>query len=208
MKMKIVITLILVLLPVAVFILPMLQQQQRPGGYTITTEKGPAFDQKVERVLIVASVEEQLGDVFAHSFEHSLVSALQENGVEAVYKLANQDKDADPSAADAIMRIDIKPLYLEQEEGAQGFIGTEFEVTVIHNATGKQVWHATGKVDYLKSKRTKRPGDTPGEGIRKEFAWHTTAAISWTFISEVNGRKPKPMYTATGGREYHGQRID
>ena len=208
MKKKITITLILVLLPVIPFILPMMQQQQRPGGYSITTEKDPAFDQQVERVFIVASVEEQLGDVFANSFEHSLVSALQENGVEAVYKLANQDKDADPSAADAIMRIDIKPLYLEQEEGAQGFIGTEFEVTVIHNATGKQVWHATGKVDYTKSKKPRRSGYAPHRGILKEFAWHTTAAIAWNFISEVNGKEPKPMYTNTGGREYHEQRID
>ena len=208
MKKKIAITLILVLLPVIPFILPMMQQQQRPGGYSITTKKDPAFDQQVERVFIVASVEEHLGDVFANSFEHSLVSALQENGVEAVYKLANQDKEAEPSAADATMRIDIKPLYRTQEGGYQAIVGTEFEVTVIHTATGKQVWHATGKVDYMKSKYTKRPGFTPGEGILKEFAWHTTAATAWTFISEVNGQKPKPMYTATGGREYHGQRID
>jgi len=37
---------------------------------------------------------------------------------------------------------------------------------------------------------------------------HISAAITRTFINEVNGQKPKPMYTATGGREYHGQRID
>ena len=207
MKKKITITLILVLLPVAVLILPMLQPQ-RPGGYSITTEKDSTFDQKIERVFIVASVDDHLLDVFAHSFEHSLVSALQENGVEATYKLADQEEEADPSAADATMRIDIKPLYLPHEDGAQGFIGTEFEATVIHTATGKQVWHATGIVDYLKTERTKRPGYTPGGGVRREFAWHTTAAIAWTFISEVSGRKPKPMYTNTGGREYHGQRID
>ena len=190
MKKKIAITLILVLLPVIPFILPMMQQQ-RPRGYSITTEKDPAFDQQVERVFIVAAVEEPLVDVFAHSFEHSLVSALQENGVEAVFKFAKHEKEADTSAADATMRIDIKPLYLMQEDGYQAIIGTEFEVTVIHTATGKQVWYATGKVDYLKSKYTKRPGFTAGGGIRKEFAWHTTAAIAWTFISEVNGQEPR-----------------
>ena len=207
MKKKIVITLILVLLPVAFVILPLLQKQ-RPGGYSITTDKDPAFDQKVERVNIVANVEEQLVDVFAHSFEHSLVSTLQENGVEATYKLADQNMNADPSAADATMRIEVKPLYLVQEDGFQAIIGTEFEVDLVHAASGKSVWHATGKVNYMKSKYTKRPGYTPGRGVRKEFAWHTTAAIAWTFIGEVNGQKPKPMYTNTGGREYHGQRID
>ena len=207
MKKKITITIILILAPMLPFILPMLQQQE-PGGYSISTEKDPSFEQQVERVVIIATVEEQLIDVFAHSFGHSMVSALQENGVDATFRFADHETEADTSEADATMRIAIKPLYRTQEDGYQVIVGTEFEATVIHTATGKQVWHATGKVDYLKSKRTKRPGDTPGEGIRKEFAWHTTAAISWTFISEVNGRKPKPMYTATGGREYHGQRID
>lgn len=197
MKTKIAITLILVLLPVAVLILPMLQPK-RPGGYSITTEKDPAFDQKVERVLILATVEEQLVDVFAHSFEHSLVSALQENGVDAAYNLVDHEMKAD-----ATMRIDVKPLYRKQ-----AFIGTEFEVDLVHAASGKSVWHATGKVDYLRTERTKKPGYTPGGGVLREFAWHTTAAIAWTFISEVNGQKPKPMYTNTGGREYHGQRID
>ena len=206
MKKKITITLILVLVPALLVILPMMQP--RPEGYSISTEKDPAFDQQIERVFIVANVEEQLIDVFAHSFEHSMVSALQENGVDAAFRVADHATEADTSEGDATMRIGIKPLYRTQEDGYQVIVGTEFEVTVIHTATGKQVWHATGKVDYLKSKRTKRPGDTPGEGIRKEFAWHTTEAIARTFISEVNGRKPKPMYSATGGREYHGQRID
>jgi hypothetical protein len=205
MKKKIIITLIIILAPVLFFILPLMQRSE---GYPITTEKDPAFDQKIERVFIVASVEEHLLDVFAHSFEHSMVSALLENGVDAIFKFADQEKEADTSSVDATMRIDIKPLYLPHEDEAQGFIGTEFEVTVIHTATGKQVWHATGKVDYIKPKYSERSGYKPGGGTRKEFAWHTTAAIAWTFISEVNGQKPKPMYTNTGGREYHGQRID
>jgi phosphopantetheine adenylyltransferase len=206
MKKKIIITLIIILAPVVFFILPMMMP--KPGGYPITTEKDPAFAQKIERIFIVASVEEHLIDVFAHSFEHSMVSALQENGVEAVFKFADHEQEAEPSSVDATMRIDIKPLYLAQEDGYQAIVGTEYEVTVIHTATGKQVWHATGKVDYLRSKYTKKPGYSPGGGIRKEFAWHATAAIAWTFISEVNGQKPTSMYTATGGREYHGQRID
>jgi hypothetical protein len=206
MKKKIIITLVIVLAPALFFTLPMMMQ--RSEGYSITTEKDPAFDQKIERVFIVASVEEHLIDVFAHSFEHSMVSALQENGVEVLFKFADDKKEAAAFSPDATMRIDIKPLYLAQEDGYQAIVGTEYEVTLIDTATGKQVWHATGKVDYLQSKYTKRPVYTPGGGIRKEFAWHTTAAIAWTFISEVNGQKPSPMYTATGGREYHGQRID
>ena len=93
MKKKIPITIILVL-PVALFILSM-RMPKRPRGYSITTEKDPAFDQKIERVFIVSSVEEPLVDIFANSFEHSLVSALQENGVDATYKLVAQAKDAD-----------------------------------------------------------------------------------------------------------------
>ena len=202
MKKKIAITIILVLLPVVLFIVP---QMLRPEGYSITTEKDPAFDQKVERVFIVAAVEEPLRDVFAHSFEHSLVSALQENGVEAVFRLAGHETEDEAFTADVTMRIDIKPLYRTQEDGFQAIMGTEFEVDLIHAATKKSVWHATGKVDYIK---TSRPKYSPGEGVWKEFAWHTTAAIARSFTSEVNGQKPKPMYTATGGREYHGQRID
>jgi hypothetical protein len=213
MKKKIIITLIIILAPVLLFILPLML---RPEGYSISTEKDPSFDQQVERVFIIATVEEPLIDVFAHSFEHSIASALQDNGVDAVVVLAASEtdtladykKETEAFAPDATMRIDIKPLYLAQEDGYQVIVGTEFEATVIHTATGKQVWRATGNVDYLKSKKTVRSGHAPHGGILREFAWHTTAAIAWTFISEVNGQKPKPMYTATGGREYHGQRID
>jgi hypothetical protein len=205
MKKKIIITLILILVPALLVILPMMQP--RPEGYSISTEKDPAFDQQIERVFIVANVEEQLIDVFAHSFEHSMVSAFQENGVDATFRLADHGTETDTSGADTTMRIDIKPLYLVQEGGHQAIVGTEFEVDLVHAATGKSVWHATGKVDYLKSKRTRRSG-APVGGILKEFAWHTTKAIAWTFITEVNSQEPKPMYTNTGGREYHEQRID
>ncbi|RKZ58142.1 MAG: hypothetical protein DRQ44_15015 [Gammaproteobacteria bacterium] len=213
MKKKIAITLILLLLPVAFFIQITIVPRQltimpRPKGYSITTEKDPTFDQKIERILITASVEEQLESCFASPFEQSLVSALQENGVEAVYKRAGQEQEADASSFDATMRIDLEPLYRAQKEGCRAFIGTEFEATAIHTETGKQIWHATGKVDYLKSKYTKKLGYTPGGGRRNEFAWHTTAAIAQTFISEVNGQEPKPVYTTDDGREYHGQRID
>ncbi len=202
MKTKIAITLFLVLLPLVSFIPPLLQGQ-RPGGYSITTEKDPAFGQRVQNVSIIATVDRQLADVFANSFEHSLVSALRENGVEAAFRFADQGKQNGTPAADATMQIGIKPLYRNQS-----FVGTEFEATLIHTESGKQVWHAAGKVDYLKTKRTKEPGYVPGGGVRQEFAWHTTAAIAGNFISEVNGQEPKPMYTNTGSREYHGQRID
>jgi hypothetical protein len=214
MKKKIIITLIIILAPVLLFIIPMMQQ--RPEGYSITTEKDPAFGQKVERVFVIATVDKRLKKVFVHSFEHSMASALQDNGVDTVVMLAAPEtdaladykKEAEAFAPDATMRINIKPLYRARADGYQVIVGTEFEATVIHTATEKQVWYATGKVDYLKPKYLEKPGYTAGGGIRKELAWHTTAAIARTFTTEVNGQKPKSIYTNTGSKEYHGQRID
>ncbi len=56
--------------------------------------------------------------------------------------------------------------------------------------------------------RTRKDGYEAFEGMKKEFAWHTTAAIVETFMLEVAGRESAPIYTATESRERHGQRTD
>jgi hypothetical protein len=210
MKKKIIITLIIILVPVALLALVVLL---RPEGYSITTEKDSSFDKKVERILVIVKVEERLQSVFAHSFEHSLISAFESNGVDAIVtvtspepdSLIDNGKEAETFAPDATLRIDINPLYRPREDGYQAIVGTDFEASLIDAATEKRVWHATGKVDYIKMFR---PQYRASEGIRKEFAWHTTAAIVRAFIAEVNGQKPAPIYTVTEDRQRHGQRVD
>ena len=210
MKKKIIITLIIILVPVAIFTLLMLQREE---GYSITTEKDSSFDKKVERIFVIAKVEERLKPVFAHSFEHSMISAFQSNGVDAIVTVTSPEsdslkdygKEAETFAPDATMRININPLYRTRDDGYQAIVGTDFEASLIDTATEKRVWHATGKVDYIKMFR---PHYRASEGIRKEFAWHTTAAIVRAFIAEVNGQKPTPIYTVTEDRQRHGQRVD
>jgi hypothetical protein len=210
MKKKTIITLIIILVPVAILALAVLL---RPEGYSITTEKDSSFDKKVERLVVITRVEERLEPVFAHSFEHSMISALQSNGVDAIVTLTSPEsdslsdygKEAETFAPDATMRININPLYRTRDDGYEAIVGTDFEASLIDMATEKRVWHATGKVDYIKMFR---PQYRASEGIRKEFAWHTTAAIVRAFIAEVNGQKPAPIYTVTEDRQRHGQRVD
>jgi hypothetical protein len=51
-------------------------------------------------------------------------------------------------------------------------------------------------------------GYTAHEGIRKEFAWHTSAAIVRTFMLDIVGRSSAPIYTVTEHRQANGQRTD
>jgi len=210
MKKKIIITLLIILVPVAIITLVTLI---KPENYSITTEKDSSFDKKVERIFVIAKVEERLKPVFAHSFEHSMISAFQSNGVDAIVtvtspesdSLTDYGKEAETFAPDATMRININPIYRTRDDGYQAIVGTDFEASLIDMATEKRVWHATGKVDYIKMfGRHYRAS----EGIRKEFAWTTTAAIVRAFIAEVNGQKPAPIYTVTEDRQRHGQRAD
>jgi len=211
MKKKIIITLIIIFVPVAIFTLLMLLNG--PEGNIITTEKDSSFDKKVKRIFVIAKVEERLKPVFAHSFEHSMISAFQSNGVDAIVTVTSPEsdslkdygKEAETFAPDATMRININPLYRTRDDGYQAIVGTDFEVSLIDTTTEKRVWHATGKVDYI---RMFGPDYTAHEGIRKEFAWHTTAAIVRAFIAEVNGQKSVPIYTVTSERRFHGQRVD
>ena len=187
---------------------PLIQQ-----GYSITTKKLAAFDRAVERIMVIAQVEERLQPVFKHSFEHSMVSAFEANGVDAIFSytstepgsLMDYGNKTGTFEPDAIMRITIKPLYRERKDGYQAIVGTDYAASLINMATGKIAWSATGKVDYI---RIFGPGYTAHEGIRKEFAWHTTAALVRAFMADVNGRKSAPIYTVTEDRQVHRQRVD
>ena len=172
--------------------------------FSITTEKYGSFNKKAKRILVTYDVHERLVDVFAHSLEHSLVSALKSNGTEAVIVKPESPK-ADGFAPDATMHIDIEPLYRERKDGYQAIVGTDFEVSLTETATGTKVWEETGKVDYIRMFGTNY---TAHEGIRKEFAWHTTAAVACAFASEINGQEPARIYTDTESRQGHGQRVD
>ncbi len=61
MKKKIIITLLIILVPVAILTLLMLLDSEGSEGYSITTEKDSSFDKKVERIFVIAKVEERLG---------------------------------------------------------------------------------------------------------------------------------------------------
>ena len=208
LKKKIIITLLIILVPVAVGALLILTAGL--DGYSITTEKDSSFDKKVERILVIVKVEERLQSVFAHSFEHSLISAFESNGVDVIVtvtspepdSLIDNGKEAETFAPDATLRIDINPLYRPREDGYQAIVGTDFEASLIDAATEKRVWHATGKVDYIKAFG---PQYIAHEGIRKQFAWYTTKAIVRAFIAEINGQKPARIHTDTGARERQGQ---
>ena len=171
--------------------------------YSINQEKDSSFNKKVERILVTYDVHERLVDVFAHSFEHSLVSSFQSNGTAVI--VTTESPKADGFAPDATMHIDIQPLYRERKDGYQAIVGTIFEVSLTEAATGKKVWDETGEVDYI---RMFRANYTAHEGIRKEFAWHTTEAVACAFAAEINGQEPARVYTGTESRQEHGQRVD
>ena len=172
--------------------------------FSITTKKDSSFNQKAERILITYDLHERLVDVFAHSFEHSLVSAFTSNGTEAVIVKPESGKPHG-FVPDAAMHINIEPLYRERKDGYQAIVGTVFDLTLTEIATGKKVWEETGTVDYIRMFGRRY---TAHEGIRKEFAWHTTAAVASVFAAEINGQQPARVYTVTEDRQAHGQRVD
>jgi hypothetical protein len=151
-----------------------------------------------------------------HSFKHSLISAFESNGVDVVFKFATRETGAleefkneiDTFKPDATMLINLDPLYRTHRDGHEAIVGTDFEVNLTNRTTGNMAWHATGKVDYIANSFFKRHGYKAHEGIRKEFAWHTTAAIVRAFMAGVNGRKSAPIYTVTEDRQLYGQRTD
>jgi hypothetical protein len=199
----------------------LIQQIKRPGpgpadkdkGYSITTQNVGAPEKNIERVFVITKLDERLIPVFMHSLHHSLESALEANGIDAVVKFNSRQADAaaefsgdiESFAPDAIMRINLEPLYRTRKDGYQAIVGTVFGVDVTDVASGKPVWRADGKVDYI---RMFGRAYTTHEGILKEFAWHTTAAIVTTFTADVIGRPSLPVYTVTEDRQLYGQRTD
>ncbi len=199
----------------------LIQQIKQPGqgssdehkGYSITTQDVGALDKKVERLFIITKLHERLIPVFMHSLHHSLVSAFEANGVDAIVKFTSKESDAAAEfasdigsfAPDVIMQIELDPLYRTRKDGYQAIVGTVFEVNLTDVAGGEPVWRADGKVDYI---RMFGSGYTAHEGIRKEFAWHTTAAIVTAFMADVIGQPSLPIYTVTEDRQLYGQRTD
>jgi len=185
-------------------------------GYSITSQKVATFHKKIEKVFIITRLQERLMPVFMHSFKHSLISGFESNGVEAIVKFMDRDsndfgqfeKEAEGFSPDAIMQIDLDPLYRTRKDGVQSVVGTDFAVSVINSANEEMYWQADGKVDYIQSSYFNRDSYRADAGIRKEFAWHTTAAIVRTFVLDVNGHQSAPIYTVTEERQLYKQSID
>ena len=132
----------------------------------------------MERIFVVARVQEQLNYVFMHSFKHSLASAFESNGVDAIVKVTPRESDAlakyaneiDAFLPEATMYINLDPLYRTHRDGHKAIVGTDFGVKLINRATGDLEWIANGKVDYIADQFFKHSGYSAHEGIRKEFA--------------------------------------
>jgi hypothetical protein len=175
--------------------------------YSIASKKDSSFNKKVGRIFVISKVEAPLIPVFAHSFEHSLISAFQSNGVDASVvmvkspesdSVTDYSKEAETFAPDATMHINIKPICRTRADGYQAIVGTDFDASLINTATEKRIWHATGKVNYV----------TGFGGNKKEFAFNTTNAIVSVFAAEVNGQEPARILTAIESRQKYGQRVD
>ena len=192
---------------------PLVQNVQEQDGYTITTRKISAFDGDIKKLFVVTQFHERMVSIFMHSLKHSLKSAFESNGINAIVKVSPKKSDAfvefskelEAFSPDATLLIIIDPLYRKRADGHQAVVGTVFEASLQNSASGKEAWHANGKVDYIKMFGRDY---TAHEGIRKEFAWHTTAAIVRAFMLDVNTRKSAPIYTVTEDRQFHGQRTD
>ena len=192
---------------------PLVKNGLEQDAYTITTRNVSAFDGNVEKVFVATQFHGRMISVFMHSFKHSLKSAFESNGVDAIVKVAPKESDTlvefandlEAFSPDATMLIIIDPLYRKRKDGYEAVVGTIFEVSLLNSATGKEAWHANGKVDYIGMFGANY---TAHEGIRKEFAWHTTAAIIRAFMADVNGQKSVPIYTVTEDRQFYGQRTD
>ena len=192
---------------------PLVQNDLKQDGYTISTKKVSAFEGDIKKIFVVTQFHERMVSIFMHSFKHSLRSAFESNDINAIVKVSPKEADAlvrfakemKAFSPDATMLIIIDPLYRKREDGYQAVVGTIFEASLQNSTTGKEAWHANGKVDYIKMFGREY---TAHDGIRKEFAWHTTAAIVRSFMTDVNGQKTAPIYTVTEDRQFHGQRTD
>lgn len=184
-------------------------------GYSVTSEVVRAPAQEIGRLFVTADVDEALTPVFSHAFRHSLVSAFESNGIETVtdgFPGENDQPGTGPgftsAEADAVMSITVKPLYRTHRDGYEAVVGTVFEATLVDAATGEDAWRLSGQVDYVGNQFFRQHGFEAHEGMIREFAWHTTAAIVRTFMIDVAGRESAPIYTDTEARQRHGQRTD
>jgi len=185
-------------------------------GYSINTHQVSAMDSRISKILVIARIEDQLVNVFMHSFKHSLKSGFEANNIEAVVKLMRRDSDdftqfqqaIKKLEPDALMYIDLDPLYRPRQDGHQAIVGTVFEVRLITQEDQTLLWRAEGKVDYILQRFSKKDGYSAHQGIRKEFAWHTTAAIVRAFMLDIYGHKSAPIYTDTEHRKLYQQRTD
>jgi hypothetical protein len=197
---------------VAAVIVALFMGSGKGETYSVTSELVNAPDEEIHRVYVTAEVEEALMPVFWRSFEYSLVSAFESNGVDATFELireadgsAGTDEDIEVSSSDATMHISIDALYRTHRDGYEAIVGTVFEVTLTDAKTGERAWHLSGKVDYIAEKFFNRPGYRAPESVRKEFAWNTTAAIVRTYMVDIKGQLSAPIYTVTEARDLHGQ---
>jgi hypothetical protein len=87
-------------------------------GYSVSSEVVRAPEQAIERMLVVAEVDETLVPVFAHSFQPSLVSAPEANGIEAL--IGPSPVSGDPIEADTVLSITVEPLYRTNRDGSPG----------------------------------------------------------------------------------------
>jgi hypothetical protein len=200
---------------VAAVIVALFMGSGKGESYSVTSELVNAPDEEIRRVYVTAEVEEALMPVFWPSFEHSLVSAFESNGVDTTFELIREvdgsvgtDENIGAPSSDATMHISIEALYRTHTDGYEAIVGTVFEVALTDAKTGERAWHLSGKVDYIAEKSFKRPGWRAHEGIRMEFAWNTTAAIVRTFMFDIKGQRSAPIYTVTEARNRHGQRAD
>jgi len=192
---------------------PLPQQTEAQKNHSVPAETLTNLDHELERIFVVAKLQERLVHVFMHSFKHSLASAFQENDLGVTLMVAPKESEPlvefedqiNKYAPDAIMLINIDPLYRTRKDGYQAIVGTEFEVTLIDKGTDQRTWQSSGKVDYI---RMFGPKYVAHDGIRKEFAWSTTAAIVQAYMADLHGKDSAPIYTVTEDRERHGQRTD
>ena len=185
-------------------------------GYSVNSQLLTKPDERVAKIFIITRIDEPLVPVFMRSFRHSLESAFASNAVEVSFKYlrrdstdyAKFDSDIESYSADTLMYIDLDALYRKRKDGREAVVGTQFDVKLVDRTSEAVMWQANGRVDYIAEAFSSRSSYTAHEGIRKEFAWHTTAAIVRTFTLDVNGHKSAPIYTVTEDREVNRQRTD
>lgn len=197
-------------------ILPVALTMHGAEGYEVTSQVIDTPPEGPDRVFVIAEVDEALMHVVYHSFEHSLVSALESNGIAAKVALISEESDEAAALAaerqsfspDATMHIRMEPLYRTHRDGFEAIVGTVFSASLKHAESGQEWWQLSGKVDYVTARFFDSPGYATSYGMKQEFAWHTTAAIVRTFMVDVMGRESEPIYTVTEERQQKGQRAD